>query len=113
MLDIKKLSEEFTEVLNSISDEEFQEWYDSYTKRKALEEEKWAQMTVEERYSQIFASNCGIAMEIALSDGSLNGMPRNTTAKSKSTPVKKTIIAKPGGAKARVRNRAKATVSTI
>ena len=83
MLDIKKLNKEFTKVLNSITDEEFNAWYASYTKRRAKEDAKWAKMTVEERFDQIFASNCGIALDIALSNGSLNGAPKKSASKPK------------------------------
>ena len=77
MLDIKKLRKECLGTLHSISDEEFNEWYNSYTKRIALEDEKWEQMTLEERYSHIFATNCASVLDIALSDGSLNGAPQS------------------------------------
>ena len=110
MLNVKKMREEFIEILNSISPEEFQEWLSSYRKEKALEEEKWAQMTVEERYSQIFASNCGIALDIALSNGSLNGAPKKNASKPSktSTLAQKPTIAKPRTTKVRATNSKKA-----
>ena len=47
MLDYKKLSDEFTKVLNSISDKEFYEWIEMDRKRMALieEEERIASQT--------------------------------------------------------------------
>ena len=106
MLDIKKLNKEFTKVLNSISDEEFYAWNAAYDKKKALEDAKWERLTVEERYDQIFASNCGMALDIALSNGSLDGAPKKSAAKPKlngapqSAPKAKDIPIKKMNAKA-------------
>ena len=66
MLDWTKLNEEFTKVLNSYTDEEFNEWYEMDKKRMALADREARQVAV----------------------GKLNGSPHNT-AKSKGVSVNK------------------------
>ena len=83
MLNIKQLRKDCLKTLHSISDEDFYAWNAAYDKRKAKADAEWAKMTVEERYDQIFASNCGMALDIALSNGSLNGAPKKNAAKPK------------------------------
>ena len=107
MLNIKQLRKDCLKTLHSISDEEFYAWNAAYDKRKALEDAKWDKMTVEERYEQIFASNCGIALDIALSNGSLNGSPKKSVAKTTAT-APKTASAKPRTPQVRARNSTKA-----
>jgi len=121
MLDIKKLNKEFTKVLNSISDEEFYAWNAAYDKKKALEDAKWERLTVEERYDQIFASNCGMALDIALSNGSLNGAPKKSpvkpklngspqnAAKAKGTTIKKSDATQPRSSDGRFASAKKTT----
>jgi len=77
MLNWTKINKEFTKVLNSYTDEEFDEWYEMDRKRMAL-----------------------VDMENGL-DGKLNGAQRINGAakikpKSKGVPVKKTTRAKVG-----------------
>ena len=77
MLNIKKLRKDCLKTLHSISDEEFYAWCDAYDKRIAQADREWEQMTVDERYSHIFATNCASVLEAALNDGSLDEMSKN------------------------------------
>jgi len=72
MLDYNKLRKEFTEILNSYTADDLQEWLDMDEKRTAFADERWVKMSVAERKSEILASNCGMLLDIALSDGSLD-----------------------------------------
>ena len=72
MLDLEKIDKQFTELLNSFSAEDLQECIDSYEREKAIEDERWAKMSVAERKREIFQSNCGMLLDIALSNGSLD-----------------------------------------
>ena len=85
MLDIKKLRKDCLETLHSISDEEFYAWLEMDRKRMEQADKEWEQMTVDERYSHVFATNCPSVLEAALSDGSLNGTPKKRAAKPKTS----------------------------
>ena len=75
MLDIEKLDKEFTKILHSFSADDIQEWLDMDEKRTAFADERWVKMSVAERKSEILASNCGMLLDIALNDGSLDEAP--------------------------------------
>jgi len=124
MLDFKKLRKECIETIRSYSADDLQAWIDMDRERMALEDAKWEKMTKEERMSQLFESNCGIAWEIAKQNGSLNGAPKNprktigklngvtqSTAKSKGVAIKKKKTTTPS--KTRSRNSAKARATAV
>ena len=72
MLDLEKIDKQITEFLNSFSEADLQEWIEMDNKRRVQEDERWAKMSVAERKREIFQSNCGMLLDIALSDGSLD-----------------------------------------
>ena len=95
MIDIEKLDKEATKIIRSFTREKLLEWVEMDKKRMAKADAEWAKMTKEERLSQIFASNCGMALDIALSNGSLNGAPKKRATKPKtSTTAQKNAPAK-------------------
>ena len=85
MLDIEKIDRESTKLIRSFTREKLLAWVDTYNKEVAEADEQWARMTPKERMSELFNSNCALAMELALSDGSLNATPKKRAAKPKTS----------------------------